>query len=484
MRANSSQKLLLVLIFSLLLPVHLAKAEVVLEPHNSAKGCAICHYRWLDVFYYEGQSTALVPYQKERVAADEKMCFSCHNGSVADSRLRVWKLGGHKVRVKPSNFIHITKVLPLDKSGRIICATCHTAHGVSDETRFDQVIYLRLPNPNSELCKVCHVIEFHWKKNGGHPIDVTTIPFPEILRKAGARPGTKPNQVICESCHLAHGGTNEKLLALEMQGDIQGESFLCEACHGKRPKGPKTKGGDFSHPVNVVPTKAQVPKNWRKGLKTVMARDGRLICRTCHVTHRGVEGHPLLPRPMKHSTFCISCHRDKKWVTISRHNMELIDQDYTNDVGKSPAQTGMCSACHLVHNGFSPFMLARAVGKNKDMDPVTGICLSCHSAKGPGKKSTILHQAHPSFLNPEKTDIATTLPLFEKDGNMLNPRGNMLFKGGITCATCHDVHVKDQKPPRDLLPPPGATLAFLRDDGMKLCVDCHWDKWSSLPVTK
>ncbi len=471
----------LLLVFCLFLPLGVADAKVVLESHNSAKGCAICHYRWLDVFYYEGQNTALVPYQKERVAASEKMCFSCHNGSVADSRRKVWKLGGHKVKVKPSSVIHISKVLPLDKDGRIVCATCHTAHGVSDETRFDQVIYLRLPNPNSELCKVCHVLEFQWKKSGGHPIDVTTIPFPKALRRAGAKPGSRPNQVICESCHLAHGGTNEKLLALEMRDGVQGESLLCEACHGKRPKGPRTGGGGFSHPVNIRPHRAKVPARWGEHLKTIMSADGKLICRTCHVTHRGVQGHPLLPRPIKHSTFCISCHRDKKWVTISRHNMELMDKDYLNGVGKSPAQTGLCSACHLTHNGFGPYMLAWPLPKDKGIDPVTAACLECHNNKGPGKKKTILHQAHPSFLNPEKVDMATVFPLFKRDGTMLNPYGKRLSKGGVTCATCHDLHGKDARPPNGLIPPPGAPLAFLRHDGMQLCVDCHWDKWPSLP---
>ncbi len=481
MKSNSFIKFLLVFVLYILLPVCPVSAGVVLEQHNSAKGCAICHYRWLDVFYYEGKDTALVPFQKERLAASEKMCFSCHNGSVADSRLKVWRMGGHKVKVKPSAAIHVTKVLPL-KNGEIVCATCHTAHGVSDETRFDQVIYLRMPDPNSELCKVCHVIEFYWKKSGGHPIDVTTIPFPDVLKRAGAKHGSKPNQVICESCHLAHGGTNEKLLALEMKDGIQGESFLCEACHGKKPKGKKTPGGNVSHPVNVLPIKAQIPKSWSKSIKTVRAKDGKLVCRTCHVTHRGVEGRPLLPKPMKHGVLCISCHTDKKWLSISRHNMELMDPEFKNAVGKTSAQTGMCSACHLIHNGFSPFLLAAL--PSKKMDPVTGMCLVCHSKNGPGKKDTILHQIHPAFLNPKKVDITTSLPLFKKDGHMLNPTGNVLDKGAITCATCHDVHVKDAKPPRGMDPPLGAGIAFLRDNGMKLCVDCHWDKRASLPVNK
>src|SRR5210317_296312 len=68
---------------------------------NSAKGCAICHYRWIDTFFVEGKGTDLVPYQSENVVATPDMCFSCHDGSVMDSRAKLAENSGHKVNKKP-----------------------------------------------------------------------------------------------------------------------------------------------------------------------------------------------------------------------------------------------------------------------------------------------------------------------------------------------------------------------------------------------
>ncbi|MBN1227170.1 MAG: hypothetical protein JXA79_09265, partial [Deltaproteobacteria bacterium] len=110
---------------------------------NSAKECAICHFRWLDQFYHEGRDTDLVKYQEERVAASEMICYSCHNGIIVDSRERFWAKRGHPVNMKPSDKVKIPEDMPLGPEGKVSCATCHTAHGVSDELRFQQTIYLR-----------------------------------------------------------------------------------------------------------------------------------------------------------------------------------------------------------------------------------------------------------------------------------------------------------------------------------------------------
>ena len=74
----------------------LANVEAPKNP-NSAKGCAICHYRWIATFFVEGKGTPLVPYQKEKVVATEEMCFSCHDGSVKDSRDKLSRKTGHRI---------------------------------------------------------------------------------------------------------------------------------------------------------------------------------------------------------------------------------------------------------------------------------------------------------------------------------------------------------------------------------------------------
>ena len=50
-----------------------ARIETPSNP-NSAKACAICHYRWIDTFFVQGTGTDLVPYQSEKVVATAPMC--------------------------------------------------------------------------------------------------------------------------------------------------------------------------------------------------------------------------------------------------------------------------------------------------------------------------------------------------------------------------------------------------------------------------
>ena len=66
----------------------LDEASAVEAPRNpnSAKECAICHYRWIDTFFIDGRGTDLVEYQAEKVVAKEEICFSCHDGSVGAHR--------------------------------------------------------------------------------------------------------------------------------------------------------------------------------------------------------------------------------------------------------------------------------------------------------------------------------------------------------------------------------------------------------------
>ncbi|HCW92239.1 MAG TPA: hypothetical protein DHM44_00990, partial [Flexistipes sinusarabici] len=98
-------------------------AEIEANP-DAAKECSICHYEWMPSFLHESTGTKLVPFQKEKVVADEKMCFSCHNGTVDDSRIKIWSGDVHKLTDKIPEHMKIPKDFPLD-NGKIACKTCH-----------------------------------------------------------------------------------------------------------------------------------------------------------------------------------------------------------------------------------------------------------------------------------------------------------------------------------------------------------------------
>ena len=62
-----------------------------------------------------------------------------------------------------------------------------------------------------------------------------------------------PNQIICETCHIPHGGVNNKFLVLSVE-DPKTRSVLCEVCHTRKPG----MAGDaslnrFSHPLDLTP---------------------------------------------------------------------------------------------------------------------------------------------------------------------------------------------------------------------------------------
>jgi len=94
---------------------------VVEAPRNpdSAKECAICHYRWIDTFYLDGRGSDLVPYQQEKVVASVDMCFTCHDGSVVDSRAKVYNDKHHNTDKPPPEHMNIPKIFPLDEKGNI-----------------------------------------------------------------------------------------------------------------------------------------------------------------------------------------------------------------------------------------------------------------------------------------------------------------------------------------------------------------------------
>jgi len=118
---------------------------------DTAKKCAICHYRWIYTFYVEHRSTPIAPLQEQEVVGSKEMCLSCHDGSVRDSRDRICNDPGHKVGVAPSKHIKIPPHFPLDEQGRMQCTTCHTPHAVSFEEGLQFTFFLRKPNNNSSF---------------------------------------------------------------------------------------------------------------------------------------------------------------------------------------------------------------------------------------------------------------------------------------------------------------------------------------------
>ena len=449
---------LILLIVALVLFFKFSDAQLNVEPPknpNSAKACAICHYRWIDTFFVEGRGTDLVDYTAEKVVATPEMCFSCHDGSIADSRARAYDTAQHKTNVPPPDHMKIPDIFPLDEKGNMVCATCHTAHGVPSGPNSKETVFMRTSNRNSAMCRMCHPEMTDSGKFHNHPLDIDKQGIPRRLIEGYALEGDKPNQLICETCHTAHGAKYEKFL-IESARD----SSLCLECHTD--KNPLTADGKKKpiHVVNVKPVKAVIPEAiLKEGAET--GRNGELICLTCHKIHKNQNPRAsLLINNDKNAAFCLNCHPDKKAISDTSHNLQRSGPNEKNLQGNTVAQAGVCSACHLPHKA------ARQLSGTGNF--TTTLCLSCHSQGNIAAKASLTGAQHPLAVRPaHKPD----LPLFNNFG-VQDPNGT------ITCTTCHDPH-GGMPTPAEAQKQDSLQMRkyFIRQASPQICSECHHDKF-------
>lgn len=442
---------------------------------NSAKECAMCHINWIDVFYRQGQSTDLTDYPKEKLVANEMMCYSCHDGSVGDSRLRVWETSRHKTGVKPSPNVSVPEEYPLDKEGNIQCATCHSAHGVNTKPGMADTIFLREPNINSRMCKRCHRNKKGGPKMGNHPIDAKLKEVPDKIVNNGGKLGTD-NTVICQTCHTPHGSTNEHFLVIPNSKGGLTHSQLCETCHTKKPAlAEEDSKRRFSHPVDVpLIEEAKLPDKWDNGKKPYLSYDGRINCITCHTPHNGTKDNHLLQSTNENGKLCVTCHTSKKTIFNTKHDIGKFNPEEENGAAEKAGEKGTCFACHFMHKGNSFKMWARPVSGNKMED----LCFSCHNKEKVAKKALTGEISHPVDVKLAGNYTSISLPFY-------SDQGEKSVDGKVTCPTCHNVHRwspdSDDKGEKDVAG--DGENSFLRKSAggeSALCRTCHKDKGAIL----
>jgi len=438
---------------------------------NSAKACAICHYRWIDTFFVEARGTDLVEYQSEKVVATPDMCFSCHDGSIRDSRAKLAEESGHRINKEPPRQMKIPEIFPLDENGRVQCSTCHTAHGVQGGPDSEETIFMRTSNKDSSMCRMCHPTADGGVAAGNHPAGIVKREVPEKLVSLGAAAGRKKNQIVCETCHTAHGSPYESMLIRS-----SGNSTLCLDCHGD--KNIFTPDGNRKpfHAINVAVQKAKIPEELlKRGAK--LGSQGVVTCQTCHKVHSNkTGGQNLLVTKEEKSALCLTCHADKQYLADTKHNLMRSAPGERNLEGQTVAEGGVCSACHLVHKA------ARKLTGKKDL--TTDLCLSCHGKGKIAEKVNLSGNTHPLNVNPfeekHKNVLLTavdvekeklTLPLF-------NRYGVQDKSGKMTCSTCHDTHGSRADSTKG---PAGKrvnnTKLFLRKRSPDICRECHSNKF-------
>ena len=451
---------------------------------SAKRECAICHIMWLNEFQQE-KITPLIPYNpkpvvdtgKQDVVSTERICFSCHDGFILDSRF-VWvrKEHFHPVGVEPTEKVQIPtrdgrRIFPLNNDGKIYCGTCHSAHGV-DWKQKESPVFLRAKNIESSLCLACHLERSTGPKEGNHPVYQPIDKVEKELVDFGAKFGVKDGRatVICQSCHRIHGARDKKALMAPNEN-----SALCGHCHKDRYAKNRVQAGVMgTHPVNIVSDRVKIADELiESGGK--IGTNGEIICETCHTPHYAKYDATILVKRNTQSSLCKTCHKDKKTVANTKHDLSLANSDLKNIRGESVEEAGTCSACHVPHEGNGLKMWAQPLGKGKDR--LAELCFSCHSDGKVAAKKQVGKESHPIGRELSALGHDVGLPGYTKNGVQMKDGGR------VTCASCHDPHQWDPNDPAKGSKPGDSSDAsnrFLRVANNRsdspLCQKCHSDK--------
>ncbi len=444
---------------------------------NPSRECAICHVRWVQAFGRSQTPDGPMHDVLDRQAGSGDMCLSCHDGSVADSRFKVWSTRHHTTDAVPSPAVHIpTDVFPLDAQGRMTCATCHTAHAVAGDSDLRTVIFLRRPNVDSSLCLSCHP-EHAQKSERHHPLGHRDSPIPQVILDAGGKTAADGHTILCQTCHEPHGARNAWMLVLP-------PSELCVACHEDKAPETALPAGAPVHRIGQTYAGFQPPKTLLEG-KATFGPNGELGCLSCHRLHDASGVWPLLIRKNEDSALCLACHEKEKTVLESPHDLRRSSPETVNAQSQTASTSGPCGACHRIHGW------AREVPETNR--PHSSGCMECHKTPGPASGQRPYVDAHAVGV-PMPPGTAVPLPLDRATND-------------IGCLTCHDPHVPRssegvggqgsgiRRPSSDTQPQPPATppaansiafpssaadFQFLRRPGSEMCVLCHGELAATL----
>lgn len=209
------------------IPIMLLIALFLLAPSarsitkRVSKECLVCHVLWFDALktdqktLIEQRGSSIVIAGSMGLASSKEMCVTCHDGYIVDSRVMIVKGNPHHSFKKRPDELKLPEIFSLDSSNEIYCGTCHTLHDIKGRGEMGSTPFMRMENERSQMCIACHSGKTGQKKFTDHPFLKEANNFPRLeAAKKGSRFG--PGQeIICQSCHNAHG---ERAMAPLFQG--------------------------------------------------------------------------------------------------------------------------------------------------------------------------------------------------------------------------------------------------------------------------
>ncbi len=413
------------------------------------KECTVCHLEWIEPFI-SGRGSSLTDRPEstvtEPLVSRADICLSCHDGSVLDSRRRVWREHGHATGVQPSASMKVPSQLPLVE-GKLACRTCHSAHssGRPEEGGLSGALFLRSAGLGQGLCAGCHPEKAGGPASGSHPIGGMPWPIPQTLIDAGAHPGPDRRELTCQVCHVAHGARRERLLVMGTES-----SQLCLTCHARLRPGMWMPTTPREHPQNP-PLSTDAQRNAIREMGTTVGAGDTLICLSCHKLHHGLAGRYMLADTLNESRLCVRCHPQRESMFNTPHDLRKSAPAERNRLGQTPQESGPCGACHSFHQ----------FARRPDPQPAdpSGLCSTCHMPERCAGKRTGRPFGHPLNVPAGYETTITRARLM--------PDTQPAAGAKLICTTCHDPH--------DTVHP-----QFLIDRSDQICADCHRNMASSL----
>ncbi len=413
---------------------------------GQSPACTICHLEWMPALAARDASPMMVlppAHADEPIVSRGWMCLSCHDGSVVDSRRRVWVEHGHQTGVTPPPDIKVPDYLPL-VDGKIMCRTCHSAHaGGQRNQSLADAIFVRVENGSGELCIACHANKALGPAAGAHPIGGMPWAVPDKLVEAGAKVGPNPRELTCYVCHTPHGSERNDLLVMGTES-----SQLCLTCHQKLRPG-LWRPDEHEHPQNP-PLQNAGQKEAIAALGTKLGDNDTLICLSCHKVHHGVSQRYLLADTLQGSQLCLRCHPERSGMVNSSHDLRVSSPECRNRIGQTAQESGPCGACHTFHR------FAR-MPDPQPRDP-SGLCVTCHQEGQCASKVDLDAPSHPFQVDEERLPKDLKLQTFapSKEGQKT-----------LACLTCHNPHET-------------GNAHFLAMPQAQLCSQCHQEQASDL----
>ncbi len=381
--------------------------------------CSLCHI--LESRFLETGTELSRELKRE---GEERVCESCHNGTVQDHRDTLWRGSQH-----PSPRV----------AGKGPCSVCHSPHGTGGwKVLAGTGIPIR--GGGNALCLSCHK---------------AYDPRSSKLHRNGFPEGG------CQECHRAHGGAGPSLLA-------GSEGALCLRCHKGMDSSPKVghawnaKRRDASGD-SPPPTCTSCHPVHREGPGHASPAE---ICARCHAEHRSPapEGAALHPGVSD----CLACHTVHARTGDSGRAFR----------GEDMVPERLCGKCH-------PGAVAGSAGAAREKgshvsapEGKNSICFECHRIHFPAPGTGLLATGKPYFcldchreVNPipQTGEIVLAHPVFEHvargrlEDSSRKHRIRLGPLGELVCRTCHVLHGAE---PKGFLFPKGTS-------GEESCLWCH-----------